>query len=104
MIDQMNFQHKKAYDDLLAKRESMISLGRITIIYHKFYFTFKFVFDDPYMSKIKSNKDKLIIKVKQNPKQWTNKSIDMMVTSSESTLIAPEVYLDFVWSNKLSED
>jgi len=28
MIDQMNFQHKKAYDDLLAKRESMISLGR----------------------------------------------------------------------------
>ena len=104
MIDQMNFQHKKAYDDLLAKRESMISLGRITIIYHKFYFTFKFVFDDPYMSKIKSNKDKLIIKVKQNPKQWTNKSMDMMVTSSESTLIAPEVYLDFVWSDKLSED
>ena len=56
------------------------------------------------MSKIKSNKDKLIKKVEQNPKQWTNKSMDMMVTSSESTLIAPEVYLDFVWSDKLSED
>ena len=61
-------------------------------------------FNDPHISKIKSNKEKLIIKVKQNPKQWTNKSIDMMVTSSESALIAPEVYLDFVWSDKLSED
>ena len=51
-------------------------------------------FNDPHISKIKSNKEKLIIKVKQNPKQWTNKSIDMMVTSSESALIAPELYLN----------